>query len=172
MLLCQYPQYRQEVAKAKEMGREKGTRYMFQIYMKGYLRLVASLDENIGRLLDHLDQSGLSDNTIVIYTSDNGFFNGEHGFFNKMWMYEPSLHLPLLVRWPGRVKPGSVNDDLLSMIDSKVHHARQQWLNPACSWAMLTVLFLFSAIYQDYDIIGWDSEKKETLFFYRRQAGI
>ncbi|HJN11402.1 MAG TPA: sulfatase [Pirellulaceae bacterium] len=117
MLLCRYPQYRQEVAKAREMGREKGTRFMFQIYMKGYLRLVASLDENIGRLLDHLDQSGLSDNTIVIYTSDNGFFNGEHGLFNKMWMYEPSLHLPLLVRWPGSVKPGSVNDDLLSMID-------------------------------------------------------
>ena len=71
------------------MGRDQGTNYMYQVFMMGYLRLVAALDENIGRLLECLDESGLSDNTVVIYTSDNGFFNGEHGFFNKMWMYEP-----------------------------------------------------------------------------------
>ncbi len=117
MLVCRYPQYREDVAKAAQMGRVEGTHYMYQIFMKGYLRLVTALDENIGRLLDHLDESGLSDNTVVIYTSDNGFFNGEHGFFNKMWMYEPSLHLPLLVRWPGKVESGSLNDDLVSMLD-------------------------------------------------------
>jgi len=116
LALCAYSQYRPEVQKFKD-DRVAGTRHMYQTYMKGYLRLVAALDENIGRLLDHLDHLGLSKNTIVLYTSDNGFFNGEHGFFNKMWMYEPSLHLPLLVRWPGVVQPGTTNDQLVSMLD-------------------------------------------------------
>ena len=93
------------------------TRLAYQTHMRGYLCLVAALDENVGRLLDELDRQGLSNNTIVIYTSDNGFFNGEHGFFNKMWMYEPSLHLPLLVRWPGVVQPGTINNQLVSMLD-------------------------------------------------------
>ena len=97
--------------------RDHDTRLAYQTYMRGYLCLVAALDENVGRLLDELDRQGLTKNTIVIYTSDNGFFNGEHGFFNKMWMYEPSLHLPLLVRWPDVVRPGAVNDQLVSMLD-------------------------------------------------------
>ncbi|HBO43917.1 MAG TPA: sulfatase [Planctomycetaceae bacterium] len=118
LLICRYPQYRADVAAAQQMGRDEGTRHMHQTFMKGYLRLVSSLDENVGRLLDYLDQSGLAENTIVIYTSDNGFFNGEHGLYNKMWMYEPSLHVPLLVRWPGNPHPGAVNDDaLVSMLD-------------------------------------------------------
>ena len=116
MAICHYPEYKQDVAKFAQ-DREKATRYMYQTYMKGYLRLVAALDENIGRLMDFLDESGLSKNTLVVYTSDNGFFNGEHGFFNKMWMYEPSLQMPLLVRYPGVVRPGSTNNDLVSMLD-------------------------------------------------------
>ena len=116
MAICRYPQYREEIARFKG-DHAKATRHMYQAFMKGYLRLVASLDENVGRLLDHLDQSGLSRNTVVIYTSDNGFFNGEHGFFNKMWMYEPSLHMPLLVRHPGLAKQGSKCDELISMVD-------------------------------------------------------
>jgi arylsulfatase A-like enzyme len=97
--------------------RDEGTRAIYQEFSKGYLRLVKSLDENVGRLLDFLDESGLRDNTIVIYTSDNGFFNGEHGLYNKMWMYEEALMLPLLVRWPGMVKPGSESREFASMID-------------------------------------------------------
>ena len=116
MAICRYPQYKQDIAKFAG-DREKATRYMYQTYMKGYLRLVAALDENMGRLLDYLDASGLSENTLVVYTSDNGFFNGEHGFFNKMWMYEPSLHLPMLVRYPGVVQPETTNDALVSMLD-------------------------------------------------------
>jgi arylsulfatase A-like enzyme/type 1 glutamine amidotransferase len=100
-----------------EGRREEGTRAIYQEFFKGYLRLVKSLDENVGRLIDHLDAAGLSDNTIIIYTSDNGFFNGEHGLYNKMWMYEESLHLPLLVRWPGVVKPGSESRQLASLLD-------------------------------------------------------
>jgi arylsulfatase A-like enzyme len=92
----------------------------YQAYLKGYLRLVAALDENVGRVLDYLDQSGLATNTVVIYTSDNGFFTGEHGFYNKMWMYEESLHVPMLIRLPpgaGSVKAGTVNHDLVSILD-------------------------------------------------------
>ncbi len=116
MAICRYPQYEKEIARYAD-DREKATRHMYQTYMKGYLRLVAALDESVGRLLDYLDESGLSENTMVVYTSDNGFFNGEHGFFNKMWMYEPSLRPPLLIRYPGVVRPGSVNGELVSMLD-------------------------------------------------------
>jgi len=91
--------------------------WAYQTFFKGYLRLVASLDDNVARLLDYLDQSGLAKNTIVVYTSDNGFFIGEHGLFNKMWMYEESMRLPLIVRFPGHTKAGSVNADLVSILD-------------------------------------------------------
>lgn len=91
--------------------------WAYQTFFKGYLRLVASLDENITRLLDYLDQSGLAKNTLVVYTSDNGFFMGEHGLFNKMWMYEESMRLPLIIRYPGHVKAGSVNSEMISILD-------------------------------------------------------
>jgi arylsulfatase A-like enzyme len=78
---------------------------------------VAAVDENVGRLLDFLDQAGLDQDTIVIYTSDQGFFLGEHGLFDKRLMYEPCLTTPLIVRWPGHTKPGSVNHDMVLNID-------------------------------------------------------
>jgi arylsulfatase A-like enzyme len=81
------------------------------------LRCVASVDENVGRVLDYLDQSGLAKNTIVIYSSDQGFFLGDHGWFDKRFMYEESYRMPLLVRWPGVIKPGSTSDALVSNLD-------------------------------------------------------
>ena len=89
----------------------------YQIAMKGYHRLVAALDDNIGRLMDFVDDSSLDNNTIVVYTSDNGWFLGDHGLFNKMWMYEESLHVPLIVRYPGNVKPATVSDEFVSTLD-------------------------------------------------------
>ena len=71
----------------------------------------------MGRVLDFLDENGLTENTIVIYASDQGFFLGDHGWFDKRWMYEESLRMPLLVRWPGTVAPGSVNRDLVMNLD-------------------------------------------------------
>ena len=82
---------------------------LYQIYIKGYYRLVKNVDDNVGRVLDYLDESGLANNTIVIYTSDQGFSLGEHGFYNKQWMYEKPLHQPLLVRLPETIKAGQVN---------------------------------------------------------------
>jgi len=84
--------------------------WKYQRYMQDYLACIQSIDDNVGRLLDWLDANGLRDNTIVIYTSDQGFFLGEHGLFDKRFMYEPSIRMPFLVRWPGVVKPGSAQD--------------------------------------------------------------
>ena len=82
-------------------------RWKYQRYMQDYLATIQSVDDNVGRVLAFLDQSGLSRNTIVIYTSDQGFFLGDHGLFDKRFMYEESLRMPLLVRWPGVVRPGT-----------------------------------------------------------------
>lgn len=82
-------------------------RWKYQRYIKDYLRCIASVDDNVGRLLDFLDQEGLRDNTVVIYTSDQGFFLGDHGWYDKRFMYEESIQMPFLVRWPGVARPGS-----------------------------------------------------------------
>ena len=92
-------------------------RWKYQRYVKDYLRCVDSVDENVGRVLDYLDESGLAENTIVVYSSDQGWYLGEHGWYDKRWMYEESFRTPLLVRWPGKVKPGSVNEDLVMNLD-------------------------------------------------------
>jgi arylsulfatase A-like enzyme len=91
---------------------EELNRWKYQRYMQDYLACVQSVDDNVGRLLDWLDANGLRENTIVIYTSDQGFFLGDHGLYDKRFMYEPSIKMPFLVRWPGVVKPGSVQDGL------------------------------------------------------------
>lgn len=84
--------------------------WKYQRYMQDYLACIQSVDDNVGRLLDWLDQSGLATNTIVIYTSDQGFFLGDHGLFDKRFMYEASVKMPFIVRWPGTVKPGTAQD--------------------------------------------------------------
>lgn len=102
--------------KAQLTGRDL-VRWKYQRYMKDYLRCVHAVDENVGRVLDYLDESGLAENTIVVYSSDQGFYLGDHGWFDKRFMYEESYRMPLLARWPGRIKPGSVNEDLVSNLD-------------------------------------------------------
>ncbi len=92
-------------------------RWKYQRYIKDYLRCVDSVDDSVGRLLDWLDESGLAENTVVIYSSDQGFYLGDHGWFDKRWMYEESLRMPLIVRWPGRIEPGSVNAELVQNLD-------------------------------------------------------
>jgi arylsulfatase A-like enzyme len=83
------------------------TRWKYQRYMQDYLATIQSVDDNIGRLLDNLDRSGLSKNTLVIYTSDQGFYLGDHGMYDKRFMYEESLRTPFLVRWPAGIKAGT-----------------------------------------------------------------
>lgn len=92
-------------------------KWAYQLYMKRYLACVAAVDENVGRLLDYLDKEGLAKDTIVVYTSDQGFFLGEHGWFDKRFMYEPCLTTPLLIRYPKLVAPGQVIDAMALNVD-------------------------------------------------------
>jgi len=91
--------------------------WKYQRYIKDYLRCVASIDDNVGRMFDYLDSKGLRENTIVVYTSDQGFFLGEHSWFDKRFMYEESLRMPLLVSYPREIEPGSVRDDIVLNLD-------------------------------------------------------
>jgi len=105
--------FRRAKLKGKELAKWK-----FQRYIKDYLRCIDSVDENVGRVLDYLDRSGLRENTIVVYTSDQGFYLGEHGWFDKRWIYEPSLRMPLLVRYPAEVPSGVRNtEDMVLNLD-------------------------------------------------------
>lgn len=92
-------------------------RWKYQRYIKDYLRCVAAVDDNVGRVLDYLDENGLAENTIVVYTSDQSFYLGEHGWYDKRWMYEESFRTPLMVRWPEKIKAGTTNDALVMNLD-------------------------------------------------------
>ena len=98
-------------------NREARMRWKYQIYMRDYLQCVQSIDDNVGRLLDYLDESGRAQDTMVVYTSDQGFFLGDHGWFDKRLMYDQSLQMPMLIRLPGVIKPGSVSDKIITNVD-------------------------------------------------------
>ena len=109
--------YDEENAAAANLSGEALTRWKYQRYIGDYMRAVAALDDGVGRVLEQLERVGLEDNTLVVYASDQGFFLGDHGWFDKRWMYEESLRTPLLVRWPGVVDSGSVNSHLVMNLD-------------------------------------------------------
>ncbi len=115
-----YEEENQAMIAAVESGELEGkdvTRWKYQRYIKDYLRCIRAVDEGVGRMLDYLDESGLADNTIVIYSSDQGFYLGEHGWYDKRWMFEESFAMPFLVRWPGVIEPGSRSEALIQNID-------------------------------------------------------
>ena len=91
--------------------------WKYQCYMKDYMSCVAAVDNSIGTMLKYLDDEGLAENTIVVYASDQGFYLGEHGWFDKRFMFNESFKTPLIVRWTGYTKPGSVNNDIVSNLD-------------------------------------------------------
>jgi arylsulfatase A-like enzyme len=103
--------------KSGKLTDEEVVRWKYQRYMKNYLGSVKGIDDNVGRLLDFLEESGLKENTIVIYSSDQGFFLGEHGWYDKRWMFEESLQMPFIIRWPGQVQAGSRPLQLIQNID-------------------------------------------------------
>jgi arylsulfatase A-like enzyme len=105
-------EFRKQDPRGKDLVRWKYDRYLHD-----YLACIASVDESVGRLLDYLKDSGLDRDTIVVYASDQGFYLGEHGWFDKRWIFEESLRTPLLVRWPAVAKAGGVNKDLVSNVD-------------------------------------------------------
>jgi len=97
--------------------RKARTHWNYQRYIKNYLRSVRGVDESVGRLMQELDALGLSENTIVIYSSDQGFYLGGHGWYDKRWMYEESLQMPFIIKWPGVIKPGSSCESMIQNID-------------------------------------------------------
>ncbi|MDD7985599.1 sulfatase [Lentisphaera marina] len=103
-------------AKAKLSGKALRS-WNYQRYIRDYVRCVQSIDDSIGEVLAYLDESGLAENTLVIYSSDQGFFLGEHGWFDKRFMYEEALRTPLVMRWPGKIKAGSSNSLIVSNLD-------------------------------------------------------
>jgi arylsulfatase A-like enzyme len=108
---------RNEAYRSAGLAGDDLTRWRYQRYIKDYLRTIASIDDNLGRVLDWLDETGLADNTVVVYTSDQGFYLGEHGWYDKRWMYEESFRTPLIVRWPERTAAGSASPAIVSNLD-------------------------------------------------------
>ncbi|MDB4298190.1 sulfatase [bacterium] len=102
--------------KANLQGKDL-VRWKYQRYAKNYLRCVKGVDESIGTIMENLEDLGLAENTIVVYSSDQGFYIGDHGWFDKRWMYEESLEMPLIVKWPGVTKPGSVDQHMVQNLD-------------------------------------------------------
>lgn len=101
----------------KNMSDKELMKWRFQRYMQDYLGSIAAVDDGVGRVLDYIDDSGLRDNTIVVYTSDQGFYLGEHGWFDKRFIYNESFKTPLLVRWPNEIKAGTTNTQMVQNLD-------------------------------------------------------
>lgn len=108
---------RANLLRTKRPAGKELLKYKYQWYMQDYLACVASVDENVGRVLDYLDQHQLTNNTMVIYTGDQGMYLGENGWFDKRWMYDVSMQAPLLIRWPGKIKAGTVTNAMTQAID-------------------------------------------------------
>ena len=107
-----YADYRRGALQERDL-----VRWKYQRYLKDYLRTIASLDDGVGRVLDYLEANGLAENTVVVYSSDQGFYLGENGWYDKRWMYDYSAQMPLLVRWPGVIEAGSESDALVQNLD-------------------------------------------------------
>lgn len=107
------------IEKMKEgaLSEKEIVQWKYQRYIKDYLRSVQAVDDGVGRVLDYLEEAGLAENTIVIYSSDQGFYLGEHGWYDKRWMFEESLEMPFVIRWPGRINPGVRSEALIQNID-------------------------------------------------------
>ncbi|UZD24387.1 sulfatase family protein [Algoriphagus halophytocola] len=99
------------------MSEEDKMKWKYQRYMQDYLGTIKAVDENVGRLLDYLEANDLMENTIIVYTSDQGFYLGEHGWYDKRFVYDESFKTPLLVAWPGKTKPGTQSDELVQNLD-------------------------------------------------------
>jgi len=115
-----YDPRNEEFRRLRAAGKLKGealVRYKYQRFIKDYLRCVAAVDENVGRVLTYLDEHGLTQNTVVVYASDQGYYTGEHGWAEKRWMYEESLSMPFLIRWPGHIAAGQKPTAMIQNLD-------------------------------------------------------
>jgi arylsulfatase A-like enzyme len=100
-----------------QLTNDEKMEWKYQRYMQDYLGCISSIDDNVGRILDYLDEEDLYENTIVVYTSDQGFYLGEHGWFDKRFIYDESFKTPLLIRWPNKIKPGMKKTEMVQNLD-------------------------------------------------------
>ena len=112
-----YGAKKEEIVQPKGMSAHEGKKWRYQTYIKDYLACVKSVDDNVGRILDYLDENNLTENTIIVLTSDQGFYLGDHGFFDKRFIYEESLRMPFIVKYPKKVKSKTINEDIITNID-------------------------------------------------------
>jgi arylsulfatase A-like enzyme len=112
-----YYEPRNAAFRAEHLSGRALVKWKYQRYMHDYLATVLSVDQGVAKILDYLDKNNLSKNTIVVYSSDQGFYLGEHGWLDKRWIFEESLRAPLMIRWPGVIKPGSINHNIVSNLD-------------------------------------------------------
>ncbi len=160
-------------------------KWKYQWYMQDYLACVASVDENIGKVLDYLDQSGLAKNTLVVYTSDQGFYLGQNGWFDKRWMYDISMRSPLLMRWPGHIRPGTQTNTMVQNIDyaptflditgTRIPETMQGLSfktvlqNPETELPRKSLYYHFYEYYADHSVlqhIGVRTDRYKLLYFY------
>ncbi len=149
--------FRKKLA-AGDMSPEDIVRWKYQRYIKNYLRCIAGVDRNVGRLLKYLDDNPeIKNNTIVVYSSDQGFYLGEHGWYDKRWMYEESLAMPLLARWPGVIEPGTRIEELVQNIDYAPTFADIAGVEPAAPMHGRSLL----------DLLRPDAEPWRDAVYYR-----
>lgn len=133
--------------------------WKYQRYIKDYLRCIASVDDNVGRLLEYLETKGLLNNTIVVYTSDQGFFLGEHGWYDKRFMYEPSLSMPLLIRYPPKIPAGTKSEAIALNLDFAPTLLEAAGINPPADMQGKSMIPLF----QNGKTKGW---RKSMYYHY------
>jgi arylsulfatase A-like enzyme len=151
------------LAEGKVSEKEK-KEFPYQRYVKDYLRCVAAIDENVGRLIDWVDKAGIADNTIVIYSSDQGFFLGENGWTDKRLMDEVTMQMPFLIRWPGRVKPGQriSSDDSEHRLRADLPRRGREWRSRRKCRAVRCCRCSAGEVPEDW---------RKSLFYQYHQAG-
>jgi len=141
------------------MNEKEKMQWKYQRYMQDYLACVSSVDDNVGRVLDYLDANNLAENTMVIYTSDQGFYLGEHGWFDKRFIYNESFKTPLLVKWPNKIKAGITNEEMVQNLDfaqtmleaaqikAPIHQVKRHY-------GIVTIAYKLAHFY--YDVNEWE----------------
>ncbi len=155
------------------MSREDLMRWRYQRYMQDYLGCIAAVDEGVGKVLDYLDANDLKENTIVVYTSDQGFYLGEHGWFDKRFIYNESFKTPLLVRWPGIIKPGMVNTQMVQNLDFAQTFLEAAGIKPPDDMQGESLTPLFRGDTEDFrDAVYYHYYEYPSVHMVKRHYGI
>jgi len=155
------------------MTEEAKMRWRYQRYMQDYLGSIAAVDEGVGEVLDYLDESGLAENTIVVYTSDQGFYLGEHGWFDKRFIYDESFKTPLLVRWPGVIEPGSVTTQMVQNLDFAPTLLSAAGIEPPADMQGVSLIPLFKGETEDFrEAVYYHYYEYPAVHMVKRHYGI